>query len=94
MMWSMEIERECKQCGKRWMVVVPERGALPLYCSRSCLAKAWRERRAGRDASVAEAIAEAIAHLEARRIAAALSVLSEAQHLIEGKRTTERGRKE
>lgn len=76
------------------MVTIPERGALPLYCSRSCLAKAWRERRAGRDANVAEAITEAISHLEARRIAAALTVLREAQQNIEGKRTTERGRKE
>lgn len=83
----MEIERECKQCHKVWSVTIPERGALPLYCSRSCLARAWRERRAGRDASVAEAIEAAIEHLEARRTAAALTVLREASHLVEGTRT-------
>lgn len=67
---------------------MPERGALPIYCSRACLAKAFRTRKAGREAQreaeMAQAVAEAIAHLEHRRIGAALKVLREAQGTIGG----------
>ena len=88
MMLNMEIERECRECGKRWMVAIPERGALPLYCSRACLAKAFRERKAQREAAheaqMVEAIEAAIAHLEHRRTGAALRVLRKAQETIGG----------
>ena len=83
MLLIVEIERECRECGKRWMVAIPERGALPIYCSRACLAKAFRTRKAGREAQreaeMVEAIAAAVEHLEHRRIGAALKVLREAQ---------------
>ena len=82
MMLIVEIERECRECGKQWMVSIPERGALPLYCSRACLAKAFRARKAARqavrEAEMAQAVAEAIGHLEHRRTGAALRVLREA----------------
>ena len=83
MMLIVEIERECRECGKRWMVTIPERGALPIYCSRACLAKAFRTRKAARqavrEAEMAQAVAEAIEHLEHRRTGAALKVLRKAQ---------------
>lgn len=70
------------------MVAIPERGALPIYCSRACLARAFRTRKAGRqaahEAEVAEAIAEAIDHLEHRRTGAALRVLRAAQQTTIG----------
>lgn len=85
---DMQTERTCPICGKRWMVTVPERGALPTYCSRACSARAARARAAARsearnDALLA-AIDEALAQLRERRVAAAIRALEAARSLVAG----------
>ena len=86
----MQTERECPVCHKRWMVEVPERGALPVYCSRACSARAARARASARSEAKSEAllgaIDEAIAQLRERHIAAALRTLETARSLVTGGR--------
>lgn len=87
----MQIERECSVCGKQWSVEIPERGALPIYCSPGCSAKAARARAAARraehDAAIVDAIDAAIAALRERHVAQAIN-------LLEGVRTTLLGGRE
>lgn len=85
---GMQTERTCPVCGKRWMVTIPERGALPIYCSRACSAKAARARAAARSEArsdaLVRAIDDAIAQLRERHIAAAIRSLETARSLVAG----------
>lgn len=85
----MQTERTCPVCGKRWSVTVPERGALPIYCSRACSAKAARQRASARSEDLARAINDAIVALEERRVAAAMRALRRARSLLAGRREGE-----
>lgn len=82
----METQRVCPVCHKRWMVTIPERGALPVYCSRACSARAARQRASARSEDLARAIDDAIVALEERRVAAAMRALETARSLLAGRR--------
>lgn len=79
----------CPVCHKRWMVTIPERGALPVYCSRACSARAARQRASARSEDLAKAIDDAITALEERHVAAAMRALRLARSLLAGRREGE-----
>ena len=85
---GMRTERTCPICHKRWMVEVPERGALPIYCSRACSARAARARAAARSEAKSEALVaaidEALEQLRERHVAAAIRALEMARSLVTG----------